>query len=201
MRIISRSAHIEFEEKRSRFIAIAAAADSREAAKGKVAAAWAEHPDATHVVYAFQLGKTGDLFGLSDDGEPHGTAGRPVLEVIKGSGITNLIVMVVRYFGGTKLGTGGLVKAYTRAAREVLAAAPTEEQVDRSAFRLLLPYHLFEQSKLLLQEYSAVIERENFSTEIELCGGIPVEFVETVRSRLRDLSSGSVSLETDTERN
>lgn len=196
MRRITGPARSEFEEKKSKFISFARLVENRDAAMKEVGATWEKFPDATHVVYAFQLGKAGDLFGMTDDGEPHGTAGRPVLEVIKGSGITDLIILVVRYFGGTKLGTGGLVKAYTRAAQEVLAEVSTEELVEKTAFHLRVPYHLYEQVKLLLLQHGAHIEKEDFTVEVALEGTIPEAQVSEVGSRLGDIGSGSLDLET-----
>ena len=81
---------------------------------------------------------------MSDDGEPKGTAGRPALEVLRGSEITNCLVSVVRHFGGTKLGTGGLVRAYGGATKEVLAALPVEELVQKRDFDLVVPYELYD---------------------------------------------------------
>jgi uncharacterized YigZ family protein len=201
MRRITAPARSEFEEKKSRFISIARPVENREAALEEVAAARRDFPDATHVVYAFQLGGKGDLFGMSDDGEPHGTAGRPVLEVLKGSGITDLIVLVVRYFGGTRLGTGGLVKAYTRAAQEVLAKASTVDLVAKTPFRLRVPYHLYEQARLILLQHGASIEKENFTLDVELEGSIPEAALKTTGAGLQDASSGSLRLETGPRKN
>lgn len=185
----------EIEIKRSRFIAIACAVDSAEHAKATIKAAWDEHPQATHIVYGYQLGKQGDLFGLSDDGEPHGTAGRPVLEVIKGSGITNLLIMVLRYFGGTKLGTGGLVKAYTESAQAVLARLPTEELIDKYSFRIQLPYALYEPVRMMLDAHQASVDGEEFLTEVRLAGTLPRHTADAVRAALQELSAGQVEIE------
>lgn len=186
-------AQTEIEIKKSRFISIACPTDSAEHAKVTIKAAWQEHPQATHIVYAYQIGKRGDLFGLSDDGEPHGTAGRPVLEVLKGSGITNLLIMVVRYFGGTKLGTGGLVKAYTAAAQNVLALLPTEELIDKYSFQLKVPYALYEPVNMLLSSHHAAIENEEFLTEVHISGTLPLTEAEAVQSELRELSAGKLT--------
>ncbi len=186
-------AQSEIEIKKSRFISIACHTDSAEHAKATIRATWQEHPQASHIVYAYQIGKRGDLFGLSDDGEPHGTAGRPVLEVIKGSGITNLLIMVVRYFGGTKLGTGGLVKAYTEAAQTVLQLLPTEELIDKYSFQLKVPYSLYESVHLMLSSHRAAIENEEFLTEVHISGSLPLTEAEVVQSKLRELSAGKLT--------
>ena len=112
----------EIEEKRSRFIARAAFADSEEKALAVLAAVRAEHRTARHNVYAYML-REGSRTRYSDDGEPAKTAGLPVLEAIRHAGVTDCIVVVTRYFGGTLLGTGGLVRAYTESASQALAAA------------------------------------------------------------------------------
>ena len=112
----------EIEEKRSRFIARAAFADSEEKALAVLAAVRAEHRTARHNVYAYML-REGSRTRYSDDGEPAKTAGLPVLEAIRHAGVTDCIVVVTRYFGGTLLGTGGLVRAYTESASQALAPA------------------------------------------------------------------------------
>ncbi|MFW6209020.1 MAG: YigZ family protein [Spirochaetota bacterium] len=193
--IPAEAAQTEIEIKKSRFIAIARAAESAEHAKEEVKTAWREHPQASHIVYAYQIGKRGDLFGLSDDGEPHGTAGRPVLEVIKGSGITNLLIMVVRYFGGTKLGTGGLVKAYTEASQKVLTHLRIEELIDKYGFRLQVPYSLYEPVRMLLSDHQASLEHEEFLTEVQLAGTLPQSEADAVQNQLRELSAGKLTAE------
>src|SRR6056297_2426382 len=189
------AAQTEIEIRKSRFIAIALATDSAEDAREEIKAAWQKHPQASHIVYAYQIGKRGDLFGLSDDGEPHGTAGRPVLEVVKGSGISNLLVMVIRYFGGTKLGTGGLVKAYTLAAQELLAVLATEELIQKRRFFISLPYPLYEPVHKLLRSHGAEIEGEDFLTEVSLSGNLPQSETDTVQHALLELSAGELELE------
>lgn len=194
MRVITHDVQTEIVVKKSRFISVLTSAGSQEEARALLKSGWNTYPDATHIVYAFRVGKSGDLFGMSDDGEPHGTAGRPVFEVLKGSGITNVVLMVIRYFGGTKLGTGGLVKAYTRAAQEVISLSRTEELTEKTGFRLTVPYQLHDQVKLILQEYSAVITHEDFSTEVVMSGTLPEINLAGIQDRLRDISSGSLDL-------
>ncbi len=194
MQIITAEVRTEFTEKKSRFISILTIVQSQEEARARIRTEWERYPDAAHIVYAFRIGKSGDLFGMSDDGEPHGTAGRPVFEVLKGSGITNVLLMVVRYFGGTKLGTGGLVKAYTRAAKDVLSACRTEELTEKISFSLEVPYQLHDQVLKTLQEEGAGIEDEQFSTEVLVSGTLPAESADDIRRRLQDLSSGRLDL-------
>ena len=135
----------EIEEKRSRFIARAAFADSEEKALAVLAAVRAEHRTARHNVYAYML-REGSRTRYSDDGEPAKTAGLPVLEAIRHAGVTDCIVVVTRYFGGTLLGTGGLVRAYTESASQALAAAKIVTV--RSCVRgsVTVDYSLYEQA-------------------------------------------------------
>jgi uncharacterized YigZ family protein len=194
MRIPKARAESEREVKKSKFIALAVLVRNREETKDAVAEQWKVHPEASHIVWAFRAGERGDIFGMSDDGEPKGTAGRPVLEVIKGSGVSDLAVLVVRYFGGTKLGTGGLVKAYTEAAQAVLSKLPTEQRIAKLAFRLVLPYPAFQPGKELLEEGGAEIEREEFTDTVRLEGMIPAAEKERLQQAIADLTAGASSL-------
>ena len=119
----------EIIEKKSRFIGYAVPAESEEEALAAVEKIKKKHYDARHNCYAFSIG-TGPqpLLRFSDDGEPQGTAGKPILEVIGGSGVRNVCIVVTRYFGGTLLGTGGLVRAYTEAAKAALAAGVVKKR-------------------------------------------------------------------------
>lgn len=113
----------EHIEKKSRFIGHAAPVKSEEEARAFIEAVKKKHWDARHSCSAFIIGESGTLMRSSDDGEPQGTAGKPILDVLLGADVKNIVIVVTRYFGGTLLGTGGLVRAYSRAAREALAAA------------------------------------------------------------------------------
>ena len=194
MHIPKGSSRGELEVRKSRFLYEAHPITSRDDVVSLIAEARVQHPQANHVVHAFVLGQKGDIFGMSDDREPKNTAGRPALEVLKGSGITNTAVLVVRYFGGTKLGTGGLVKAYGDAARRALQDLPTEPLVIRRSFSLETPYHLYEQVRLLLRAYRADILDEEFTTEVSLSGVIPEEEVQSLSRDLQEISSGTVTL-------
>ncbi len=189
------NAEASIEIKKSKFIAIAGPLESPEDAKKKIQETRARYPDATHVVHAFMCGHSGDLFGMSDDREPRGTAGRPVLEVVKGSGITNIIVLVVRYFGGTKLGTGGLVKAYTEAAQDVLKTLPVTEWVIKVNFKVSLPYEIYNPVKKCLLEHEAEVFKETFETNIYIEGSIPERAFEAAKKVITAISNGKTELE------
>lgn len=119
-KIVYRAGDGEIVEKKSRFIASIAPAVSEEEAAAFIEAVKKKHYDARHNCPAFIIGRNRELTRCSDDGEPSGTAGKPILEVLLSAGLTNVVVVVTRYFGGTLLGTGGLVRAYTQAVQEAL---------------------------------------------------------------------------------
>ncbi|MGM0431928.1 MAG: YigZ family protein [Spirochaetota bacterium] len=194
MRVPTASCRNEWEVKKSKFISVARPLNQPDEAKELVLAARNEHPQASHVVYAYLYGESGDQFGMSDDHEPKHTAGRPVLEVLKGSGLTNIIVLVIRYFGGTKLGTGGLVKAYTKAAQAVVSAVPSEELVSRKQFFVTIPYDLYQPLRSMLEECQADMITEQFGTRVTITGRIPDEHILKAQEELRERSSGGCSL-------
>src|SRR5512143_3089418 len=133
-------ARIELHVKNSRFIGRAGYTPSVEEAKAFIEKVKAEEPGCTHAVYAFAVGHGASVtHGMSDAGEPSGTAGRPALAVVKGSGVGDVTIGIVRYFGGPKLGTGGLVKAYTETAQAVLAQLPLTEKVERRTVQVMVP--------------------------------------------------------------
>ena len=187
-------AEAEIEVKKSRFIAIAIPTETMEDVKNAVLSVRLEHPGATHVVHAAVIGKAGTMYSSSDDREPKNTAGRPALEVVKGSGITNITVAIVRYFGGTLLGTGGLVKAYGDSAKEVLKIVPTEELIEKSSFRMILPYSSYTQIKRLFESLSAVISNEVFDTNITVEGVLPSENLNALREGTSDIGQGRILL-------
>ena len=124
-RVLLEGAEGEIVEKKSRFIANVRKCESEEEAAAHIEEIRKKYWDARHHCYAYVIGKNAEIARYSDDGEPSGTAGRPILEVIQGEKIRNVLVIVTRYFGGTLLGTGGLVRAYTQAAREGIAKSVT----------------------------------------------------------------------------
>ncbi len=172
MKILLNEPVFQIEVKKSKFIAYARTCTSLEMAKELVREVRAMHPGANHVVHAAVVGKQGSLFSSSDDKEPKNTAGRPVLEVVKGSGITDICVLVVRYFGGTLLGTGGLVSAYGDSAKGVIALCRTEEQVRKSSFSLLVSYNQYKPVRMLLDSVGAQVDGESFETDVTISGTI-----------------------------
>ena len=191
MLILRHGTRAELTVRRSRFLAEATPVDSAEAARKL----WRErkrlYADSNHVVFAFVCGPQGGVMGCSDDGEPSGTSGRPVLEVLKGSGITNVLLTVTRWFGGIKLGTGGLVRAYSESARLALADAPAAELVPLTRFTLALSYLHYESVRRCLHEFAAEIVGEEYAAGVTLSGVIPSANFAAFSEAVRDLTSGA----------
>lgn len=130
----------QIEEKKSKFIATVTTVESKEEAEQFIAAMKKKYPDARHNCSAYILGEDGQIMHSSDDGEPAGTAGKPMLEVLLGAGLTNTVCVVTRYFGGILLGTGGLVRAYTEAVKAGLAEAGSIEKRKGYSVNITTPY-------------------------------------------------------------
>lgn len=172
----ARETRIELKVQNSRFIASVAPVFSVEEARAFVDRVRAEFSDASHNVPAFVVGYGASVTAhCQDDGEPSGTAGRPALAVLQGSGLGDVAVVVTRYFGGTKLGTGGLVRAYGDAVREVLAALPRAERVSTHTVMFDVPYALLEQARLLVEAHGGEILEEQFAAEVTLTTRFVVE--------------------------
>jgi uncharacterized YigZ family protein len=187
-------AEYEYDEKKSRFIASVRGIENPQAAKEILRRIRQEHPGARHVVHAFVSGEQGEVQGSSDDGEPAGTAGRPVLELLKGRSLTQVLVTVVRYFGGVKLGTGGLVRAYTAAARGALDQLAVEQLIRRAAFELHLPYAHYEGFARLLTSLQGQIIKESFKEDVSLSARIPEDQLPALTRALAELTGGQCTL-------
>lgn len=194
MKRLLETATTEIEIKKSRFISIAYPVESLEEVKEKVILTRSLHPNATHVVHSAVVGKSGTLFSSSDDREPKNTAGRPSLEVLKGSGITNICVCTVRYFGGTLLGTGGLVKAYGHSTKEVLKIVKTEELIERESFTAVMQYDHYTLAKRLLDETTATDITEDFGVGITIKGKIPLSMHDILQKGFQNIGQGRIQL-------
>jgi len=180
----------------SRFIATLAPVLSVVEARTFIARVKNEFGDATHNVPAFLIGSGNSVTAhASDDGEPSGTAGKPALAVLRGSGLGDVAVVVTRYFGGTKLGTGGLVKAYTQAVNAVVSAVPRAQKVMAHTLLLAAPYPLLEQIRLLVKARGGEILAEDFMADVTLTLRFPVEKFSDFETGLQELSAGKVSAE------
>ncbi|HEU4327087.1 MAG TPA: YigZ family protein [Roseiflexaceae bacterium] len=191
---------VELRVSNSRFIATAGPADSVEAARAFIAAVRAEMPDATHHVYAYIIGHGATTNqGMSDDGEPSGTAGRPVLSVLRGSGLGDVVLVVTRFFGGTLLGTGGLVHAYGDSARQILAALPREEKIARQTLEIVLPYAAYEPARRLVATHSGSIADEQFAAEVALRVVLPLDQVASFTKALTESTAGQARIQAEAE--
>lgn len=191
----------EIVERRSRFVGIAFSLSGAEELRAKLKDLEREYPEASHYCYAFQVGiGSTKVQGMSDAGEPRGTAGRPMLDVLKGSGITNCCVVVVRYFGGTKLGTGGLVRCYQAAARASLDNAEKSLYVSRETIRVRIPYNAHGALKQLVGSFDASIVDETFSEDIQLVISAESENCSVLVEKIRDLTRGEAGIDREEPR-
>jgi uncharacterized YigZ family protein len=194
--IPAREERIEITVVNSRFIATATPVFSVEEAKAFIARVREEFSDASHNVPAFLVGHGASVIAhCSDDGEPSGTAGRPALAVLRGSGLGDVAVVVSRYFGGTKLGTGGLVRAYGDAVREVLAVLPRAEKVPTHTVMLAVPYPYFERVRLAVAEQKGQILDEDFAADVTVTARFAVEHLPAFQAALQELSNGQLEAE------
>ena len=191
MLILRQSTRAELIVRKSRFLAEASPVASAEEARELCRERKRIYAGCSHVGFAFICGPQGGVMGCSDDGEPSGTAGRPVLEVLKGSGITNVLLTVTRWFGGTLLGTGGLVRAYTESAQLALADAPTTELVPLTRFTLVLSYLQYETVRRRFPEFAAEITGEEFAAGVTLSGVIASANFAAFSETVRDLTGGA----------
>jgi uncharacterized YigZ family protein len=186
-------ARAEIDVLNSRFVASAGPAFSVEEARGFLARIRDEFPDATHHVPAYIVGHGASVIAhCGDDGEPAGTAGRPALAVLQGSGLGDVAVVVTRYFGGTKLGTGGLVRAYGDAVRAVLEVLPRAQKVATHTLQMTAPYALFERLRLAAAAHGGQILDEAFAAEVQITARFAVEQVPGFQAEVQELSSGRV---------
>ena len=135
-----------------------------------------------------------DQFSFSDDREPKGTAGRPILNVLAGSGITNILCTVVRYFGGTLLGTGGLVKAYTKGAKDAIEKLPTKPNVKEISFELETSYDIYDSIKYMLKRYDVKITDEQFSEIIKIKAIYEESKFEDIEREIFQLTAGKIKI-------
>ena len=182
----------EFVEKRSSFLGHVRMVETEEDAKAFVQAVKKEHYDARHNCWCYAI-KDGPT-RYSDDGEPQGTAGVPMLEVFQRQGVTNFVCVVTRYFGGILLGAGGLLRAYTKSAKDALDAAGIA--VVRRWVEVAVPcsYSLFERLKLETEAYSGIISDIEYGADVTIYALIPEELAEQYTARIVDMTGGKVSV-------
>jgi len=186
----------EFTISNSRFISTLAPVFSVEEAKAFILRIKAEFPDASHNVPLYLIGHgASEIAHCSDAGEPSGTAGRPALAVLRGSGLGDVAVVITRYFGGTKLGTGGLVRAYSEAVRLVVEAVARAERVLTHTIMLAFPYTYLERIRILVASQHGKVLDEGFTADVTLTARINAESLSSFQASLSDLTNGKVQAE------
>lgn len=186
---LAREAEAEFEEKRSRFIGRAAPVKSEEEANDLIRRVKADYPGATHYVWAYTM-RNGAQARYTDDGEPSGTAGRPVLDVIVKSGCDDACVVVVRYFGGTLLGAGGLVRAYAHSAAIALETAGIVAYEKYTELTLSCGYAEYQKYAVELERIGAIIDDTAFADAVTVRFAVRAPEAEPLRAKIRELSAG-----------
>ena len=194
--IPAKETRVELIVVNSRFIATAAPVFTVEEAKAFVVRIRAEFADATHNVPVYLVGHGATVTAhCSDDGEPSGTAGRPALAVLQGSGLGDVAVVVTRYFGGTKLGTGGLVRAYGDAVREVLAALPRATKVPTHVVQVVTPYSGFERLRRLIAAHGGEVLHEGFEAEVTVRARFAADRLSAFEKALQETFGGTLAAE------
>ena len=199
--IPARRVETELIDRNSRFITNAAPAFSVTQAQEFIAWIKDKYPDATHHVRVYLIGHgSATIAHCSDDGEPSGTAGRPALAVLQGSGLGDIAVVITRYYGGTKLGTGGLVRAYSDSMRKVLDALPLAKKVATTTLMFVVPYALFESTKLMVSNHDGVMVDQIFGADVTLTVRLINKHLDSFKERMVTLTKGAVEFITIEER-
>ncbi len=192
---LSRAGRGEIADRGSRFLAIAAPVSSRNKFQNLLDAERAEFADATHHCWAFRIGRE-RLEELSgDDGEPAGSAGLPILRVLAGAGIIDAACIVTRYFGGTKLGIGGLMRAYAHAASEAIQNAAVIERAVTRRFKIALPYELHNEFERALIKLGGEVIKSDYEVEVRIIFDIPLPGIEAIEAAAANISRGKIAPE------
>jgi len=183
---------VEEEISRSRFITTAVPAATVAEAQAFIARMRAEFGDATHNCWAYLVGPPGSSgrVGMSDDGEPHGTAGRPMLQVLSHCGVGDIACVVTRYYGGTKLGKGGLVRAYSGGVQAVLATLPTVLKITYRPAELVIPYSYVTQTRMAADKAGIVVTSEAYESDVTYHLDVPEDALAAFVREIDDLTGG-----------
>ena len=184
-----------FEEKHSKFIGRLWRVESADKAITKIREMRETYRDATHHCWAYLI-RESNLMRYSDDGEPQGTAGMPILDVLRHEQLQNVVCVVTRYFGGVLLGTGGLVRAYTQGAQIAVQAAGVQKMSLYAVLLLACPYHLFEIVQHLLPDFDCAVEQTEYGADVTLTCTVPAGREDELNRALADATAGSVYAET-----
>ncbi|KDM92056.1 YigZ family protein [Photobacterium galatheae] len=187
----------EEEIKKSRFMTYLAHTPGLDAAKAFVQEIKTRHADARHNCWAFVAGRPEDsmLWGFSDDGEPSGTAGKPILAQLSGSGVGEITAVVTRYYGGIRLGTGGLVKAYGGGVQQALAVLMTKEKVITSALSICCAYNQVPLLEAVMAEHGAEVVHADYGVDVRMTLQLDNRQVENLKVMLMNRSSGQIRIQ------
>ena len=183
-----------YEDRKSKFIGEIFPVETPEAAIEAIQSVKAKYRDARHHCYAYII-REGNYMRYSDDGEPQGTAGMPILDVLRRENITNVCCVVTRYFGGVLLGTGGLVRAYTKSAQLGLEAAGINQMSRYSVLLITCPYSLLGVVQNILPEHDCVVEETDYAADVTLTVTLPEGGVAALEQALKDATSAGVEVE------
>ena len=192
---IERTGSAEFKDRGSRFIAFALPIASPEGFKQALNEIKKEHPKATHHCFAYRIGLDGNTFRVSDDGEPSGTAGRPILGQIDSKELVNVMVVVVRYFGGTLLGVPGLINAYRSAAALALQITPLVQKQVAKEFLVQFDYTRIGEIMTLVKQYNCTVVRQEMQLFCNMTLAIPLNRVTELMYKLREINNVEVRAE------
>ena len=195
MNVLLDYARAEQVVRNSRFIAEVFPVSTQALARDTLRDVKLRYKDAAHVVHAFVTGAQGETNGMSDDGEPGGTAGRPVLDVLRGSGITNILLTVTRYFGGTLLGTGGLVRAYGDSAKQVLAVCRSEPLVAKQHISFSADYPVYEAVRRRYEQYHVSALTESYGAAVTVQADIWAEEAAAFAADVKNMSKGKTEVQ------
>ena len=186
---IEQTAVAEYKDRGSKFIAHASPVSNANDFKALLLNLKKEHPKATHYCFAYRIGTDGNNFRVSDDGEPSGTAGKPILGQLDSRSLTNTLVVVVRYFGGTLLGVPGLINAYKSAAALVLQLTPVTQKQVEARYHLRFPYMQVNEVMQMLKLYQCTVLKKDLQLFSEMEIGIPLQSVEEFLHRLKEIDN------------
>lgn len=190
---IEKTAMAEFKDRGSKFVAYACPVKSVIEGKDRLNEIKKEHPKATHHCFAYRVGLDGNSFRVSDDGEPSGTAGRPILGQIDSKGLVDVLVVVVRYFGGTLLGVPGLINAYKSAASLALQMTPLAQKPVEKEYRVQFDYTQINDIMTLVKQYNCRVVQQEMQLFCNMTLAIPKNRVAEVSYKLQDMRNVEIS--------
>ncbi len=185
----------EIEEKKSRFLGKIKPVETEEEAIAFIESIKKQYWDARHNCYAFIIGEHSESIRCSDDGEPSGTAGKPMLEVLQNNGLKNVVAVVTRYFGGTLLGTGGLVRAYTQATQAALEEAQVATMTLMSVLEIRTDYNAIGKIKYMFAQADTLVMGEEYGVDVAITIAIPVSEKEAVQKKIVEATNGKAQME------